>query len=153
HRARNGRFIEKLGYFNPVANGQEKRLEFNTERAQWWINQGALPSNRVASLIKEAARAPATAEPEAMPPPAETGTKVDEKTAEPEVKPQAEAGADEETEVKAEAKAGDDKAEAKAEAKQAAPKAEAKAEAKAEPKKVAPKAEAGTDEKPVEAPA
>lgn len=51
--ARNGRFLEKLGYFNPVAQGEELRLNLNLERVNHWVSQGAQPSNRVASLIKE----------------------------------------------------------------------------------------------------
>ncbi len=52
--ARNGKFIEKLGYFNPVARGEEKRLEINVERIEAWIAKGAQPSARVVSLLKEA---------------------------------------------------------------------------------------------------
>ncbi len=52
-RARNGRFIEKLGYFNPVARGEELRLKINLERIEAWIGQGAQPSSRVKSLMKE----------------------------------------------------------------------------------------------------
>jgi len=49
---RDGRFIERLGYFNPVARGQETRLELNKERLEHWLNHGAQPSERVANLIK-----------------------------------------------------------------------------------------------------
>ena len=54
-KPRDGRFIERLGFFNPVARGQEERLRVDTERAQQWIKQGAQPSDRVSSLLKEAA--------------------------------------------------------------------------------------------------
>ncbi len=54
--SRDGRFIERLGYFNPVAAGQEKRLSLNAERASYWIGKGARPSDRVAGLLQEAAR-------------------------------------------------------------------------------------------------
>ncbi len=54
-KARDGRFIERLGFFNPVARGQEERLRVDTERAQHWIEQGAQPSDRVSTLLKEAA--------------------------------------------------------------------------------------------------
>lgn len=54
-KPRDGRFIERLGFFNPVARGQEERLRVDTERAQQWIQQGAQPSDRVSSLLKEAA--------------------------------------------------------------------------------------------------
>jgi len=60
--ARDGRFIERLGYFNPVAAGQDKRLSLDSGRTSFWLEKGARPSQRVASLIKEAAReAPAEA--------------------------------------------------------------------------------------------
>lgn len=49
---RDGRYIERLGFFNPVAKGQEKTLEVNLERAEYWLGKGAKPSDRVASLIK-----------------------------------------------------------------------------------------------------
>ncbi|MFE8072637.1 30S ribosomal protein S16 [Marinobacteraceae bacterium S3BR75-40.1] len=54
-RSRDGRFIERLGFFNPVARGQEERLRVDTERAQYWLEQGAQTSERVAKLLKEAA--------------------------------------------------------------------------------------------------
>ena len=50
-RARDGRCIERIGYFNPIAAGKEIRLQLNQERAQYWINQGAQPSERVQHLI------------------------------------------------------------------------------------------------------
>ena len=55
--ARDGRFVERIGFFNPVANGAEVRLSVNAERAQYWLSQGAQPSERVAQLLKEAAQA------------------------------------------------------------------------------------------------
>jgi len=51
---RDGRFIEKLGFFNPVASGQAERLNLNVERVEYWLGQGAEPSLRVKALIKEA---------------------------------------------------------------------------------------------------
>lgn len=53
---RDGRYIERIGYFNPIATGQEVKLELDTERAQHWISKGAKPSERVAKLIKEGAQ-------------------------------------------------------------------------------------------------
>ncbi|MEQ5836998.1 30S ribosomal protein S16 [Marinobacter sp. R17] len=53
--ARNGRFIERVGFFNPVARGGEERLRVNQERVQHWVGQGAQTSDRVAKLLKEAA--------------------------------------------------------------------------------------------------
>lgn len=56
---RDGRYIERVGFFNPIARGQESRLKLDSERVQYWLGTGAKASDRVASLIKEAA-APAT---------------------------------------------------------------------------------------------
>jgi len=50
---RDGRFIEQLGYFNPVARGQSRRLHMKPERVQYWLDQGAQPSERVKHLYKE----------------------------------------------------------------------------------------------------
>jgi len=55
--ARNGRFIERVGFFNPVARGQEERLRIDSERIAYWQGQGAQLSERVASLVKSAAAA------------------------------------------------------------------------------------------------
>lgn len=49
---RDGRYIERLGFFNPVAKEQEEELRIDVERVQYWISQGAKPSDRVASLLK-----------------------------------------------------------------------------------------------------
>ncbi|RRJ85247.1 30S ribosomal protein S16 [Aestuariirhabdus litorea] len=55
--ARDGRFIERVGFFNPVARGQEERLRVDQERLDFWVAQGATPSERVAKLLKDAAAA------------------------------------------------------------------------------------------------
>lgn len=55
--ARDGRFIERVGFFNPIAAGKEERLRVNAERYQYWVAQGAQPSERVAQLVKEAGKA------------------------------------------------------------------------------------------------
>ncbi len=55
--ARDGRSIERLGFFNPVARGQEERLRLDTERVDYWVGQGALLSERVGHLVNEARRA------------------------------------------------------------------------------------------------
>lgn len=49
---RDGRFKERLGYFNPMARGKDTSIALNMERVQHWINNGAQPSDRVKSLIK-----------------------------------------------------------------------------------------------------
>jgi len=51
-RARDGRFIERLGFFNPVAQGNEERLRLDNDRLNYWVSQGAQPSDRVAKLVK-----------------------------------------------------------------------------------------------------
>jgi small subunit ribosomal protein S16 len=55
--ARDSRFIERVGFFNPIARGQEEKLRVNLERVDYWISKGAQPSERVAQLIKEARKA------------------------------------------------------------------------------------------------
>lgn len=56
-RARDGRFIERIGFFNPVARGQEERLRLDLDRMAYWQSQGAQVSERVSSLAKDAAAA------------------------------------------------------------------------------------------------
>ncbi|MCK2149242.1 MULTISPECIES: 30S ribosomal protein S16 [Marinobacter] len=53
-KSRDGRFIERVGFFNPVARGQEERLRVDRERVEFWMGQGAQPSERVAQLLKGA---------------------------------------------------------------------------------------------------
>ena len=50
---RDGRFIERLGYFNPLARGGEVRLQLQEERLNHWVAQGAQTSDRVKTLVKE----------------------------------------------------------------------------------------------------
>jgi small subunit ribosomal protein S16 len=50
---RDGRYIERVGFFNPIARGGEERLRLDDAKIQQWIGNGAQPSDRVASLIKE----------------------------------------------------------------------------------------------------
>lgn len=51
---RDGRFIERLGFFNPSARGQEERLRVALDRVEYWQGKGAQLSERVAKLVKEA---------------------------------------------------------------------------------------------------
>lgn len=51
--ARDGRFIERVGFFNPVATGQEERIRVDNERVDHWVSQGAQLSDRVKKLIKD----------------------------------------------------------------------------------------------------
>ena len=50
--ARDGRCVERIGYFNPIASAKETKLELNHERALYWISKGAQPSDRVRHLIR-----------------------------------------------------------------------------------------------------
>ena len=59
--ARNGRFIERVGFFNPIARGQEERLRVDNERVDYWVSQGAQLSDRVASLVKQSRKEQAAA--------------------------------------------------------------------------------------------
>jgi small subunit ribosomal protein S16 len=51
---RDGRKIERIGFFNPVARGQEERLRLNLDRVQYWTGVGAQLSERVKHLVTEA---------------------------------------------------------------------------------------------------
>lgn len=51
---RDGRYIERLGFFNPQARGQEESLRLDAERVDYWVSKGAQPSDRVSTLIKQA---------------------------------------------------------------------------------------------------
>ena len=50
---RDGRFVERVGYYNPIASGQEVHLELDVERIDYWISKGAQPSDRVLNLLKQ----------------------------------------------------------------------------------------------------
>lgn len=56
---RDGRFIERLGFFNPTATGAEELLRMDVDRIQHWVSQGAQLSDRVASLLKQKQKAAA----------------------------------------------------------------------------------------------
>jgi small subunit ribosomal protein S16 len=51
--ARDGRFLEKVGFFNPTAQGQAEKLRLDTDRINHWVGLGAQLSNRVAKLVKD----------------------------------------------------------------------------------------------------
>ncbi len=51
-----GRFLERVGFFNPIATGGEVRLKLDNERLQYWIGTGATLSQRVATLMAEDAK-------------------------------------------------------------------------------------------------
>jgi small subunit ribosomal protein S16 len=50
---RNGRYIERVGFFNPIAKGGEERLRVDIARIDHWVTQGAQASERVADLLKQ----------------------------------------------------------------------------------------------------
>lgn len=52
-RPRDGRFIEQLGFFNPVAGGKDEACRIDLPRIDYWVNNGAQPSARVAALVKQ----------------------------------------------------------------------------------------------------
>lgn len=52
--ARDGRFIERLGYYNPNARGNEQKLVLDLARVEHWTKNGAQVSERVAFLVKTA---------------------------------------------------------------------------------------------------
>lgn len=54
--ARDGRFIERVGFFNPIAAGQEVPLRIDLDRVDAWLAKGAQPSDRVSQLIRQARR-------------------------------------------------------------------------------------------------
>ena len=125
---RDGRFVEKLGSFNPLLPKEKKeRIKIETERVKYWISKGAKPTLRVSRILGEAQIFP-------MPKPGNNPLKAVPKKDRKKEEPKKEA-------PKQEAK--------KEEPKKEAPKQEAKKE---EPKKEAPKQEAKKEEPKKEAP-
>jgi small subunit ribosomal protein S16 len=57
-RPRDGSFIERLGFFNPSARGQEERLRVDLDKISEWVSKGAQLSERVQTLVKEAKLSP-----------------------------------------------------------------------------------------------
>ncbi len=49
---RDGRFIERIGFYNPVASGKEEGLRVNNERLAYWQGNGAQVSDTVARLVR-----------------------------------------------------------------------------------------------------
>jgi small subunit ribosomal protein S16 len=56
-KSRDGRYIERLGFFNPEARGQEERLRVDSERVDFWMGKGAQLSDRVKRLMKDLPKA------------------------------------------------------------------------------------------------
>ena len=111
-RSPRGRFIERVGFFNPRAVGGAERLRVDTDRVEYWISKGAQPSDRVSSLLKQFAKGPEALEAE-------------------KAKREAAIAAKKEAAAKAEADAVKAKEAAEAEAKKAAEAEAAAAEAEA----------------------
>jgi small subunit ribosomal protein S16 len=55
--SRDGRYIERVGFFNPGASGATEEYRLDTDRIDYWLSKGAQPSDRVASLIKAVKKA------------------------------------------------------------------------------------------------
>lgn len=51
---RDGRYIERIGFFNPVAKGDEESLRIDRARVDHWVSNGAQTSDTVAKLLKKA---------------------------------------------------------------------------------------------------
>jgi len=139
---RDGRFIEKLGFFNPLMPKEKKeRVGLQSERIKYWLSQGAKPTTRVARLLGENNLME-------MPKPGNNPNK-----AIPKKDRKKDASEAPKEEKKADVPKEEKKAEAPKEEKKAdAPKEEKKAEKKAEAPKEEKKAEAPKTEKKAEAP-
>ena len=59
--ARDGRNIERVGYYNPVASGNEQRIVLDVARVDHWVGNGAQLTDKVRGLYKEAVKAQAPA--------------------------------------------------------------------------------------------
>ena len=135
---RDGRFVERVGYYNPIASGQEVRLELDLERIDYWIGQGAQPSDRVLNLLKQNKETPEQTEKRLAAKEVKRQKKLTKKLAEKE--PVAE-------EAPAEEAPAEEAAEAEAPAEEAPAEEAAEAEA---PVEEAPAEEAPAEETPEE---
>lgn len=52
-RALNGKCIERIGFYNPLATDKEEKLRVDLARVQYWMSQGAKPTERIAHLLKK----------------------------------------------------------------------------------------------------
>ena len=55
-KARDGRNIERVGFYNPIAAGKDVRLQLDTERVKSWVAKGAQMTDKVRFLMKEAGK-------------------------------------------------------------------------------------------------
>jgi small subunit ribosomal protein S16 len=142
-KPRDGRFIEKVGFFNPLLPKDKKeRLSLDIERIKYWLEKGARPSDRIARFLGEA---------NVIPKPAQKNNPI---KAKPKKKAQERLAAAEEAKKAAEEAA---KVEAEQPAESPQPETEAKSEAEAPKEEVAveatkPEAEAPKEEEAVDAP-
>ena len=63
--SRDGRFIERLGFFNPGARGADEKIRVDLERFDYWVRQGAQVSDRVSKIAKDYRKATAAGSEEA----------------------------------------------------------------------------------------
>ena len=54
HFPRDGRVIEELGYYDPQSKDVAKKFVVNLDRCKYWLDQGAIPSETVSSMLKKA---------------------------------------------------------------------------------------------------
>jgi small subunit ribosomal protein S16 len=52
-KPRDGRYLERLGYYNPIAAGKEVVLQIKEDRVNYWLSQGAQSSKKVKKLLKD----------------------------------------------------------------------------------------------------
>lgn len=153
--ARDGRYLEKVGTYDPLLpKDSEERVKLNAERIEYWLGQGAQPSDRVAIFLGKAGITEMPAQknnPEKAKPKAAALQRIEDKQAKAEAKAEAEAAAKEEAEAAAAAPAEETPAEAPAEEANAeatdAPAEEAATEAPAEEAKTE---ETAAEETPAE---
>ena len=51
--ARDGRYIERIGFLNPIAAEKEERIRLQKERLEYWLSKGAQTSQRVAKILQD----------------------------------------------------------------------------------------------------
>ncbi len=154
---RDGRILEKLGHYDPIEKDPAKQIVLDKERAQYWLDKGAIPSDTVSEILlrhgikhkyaeeKAARRTKAKAV-------ARAKGKLFNKAQIIAAQKVAEAkAAEEKTKAEAEAKAAEEKAKAQAEAKAAEEKTKAEAQAKAAEEKAKAEAQAKAAEEKAKA--
>ena len=154
-RPRDGAFIERLGFFNPMAKGQEERLRLDLDKLNEWVSKGAQVSDRVNNLVKEAKLTPEELEAKMAAKKAKADAKkaaINEKLAkEAEAKAAEEASAEEaaaeETPTEEEAPAEEAAAEETPAEEEAAPVEEAQAEEETSDKEADEKESSENEEK------